>query len=799
MSNKVNIWAVYSVIFFALILPMVFGIYFQSLQISQFINVPFHSFLESIGAFVGVLIATLLLIFAKKSDLYDYVKFASLSILSMSIFDAIHSILKVGELFVLLNGLSILSGGFIASLVWFSDIKISYIKYTRLFFTLLLFIIVTVTISYLNEDLIPQMINSNGTFSKVANLLNIAGGSLFILASLFFVKKYLENGNDIELFLMGHSMLFGTAGLLFIFSNIWNIEWWLWHILKFSAYSLTLIYFLILLYSYLKEIFSKLNTLENENKTLKESLNILSEYKRAMNEGSIVSIGNRNGIITYVNDELLKVTGYEKEEVIGKPHSIFRHPDTPKDIFKNMWKTIESKEIWRGVLKNIKKDGNYIFIKITIVPILNNSGEILEYIAFRDDITELMNSQENFKSMFYTDHLTKLYNRLKLLEDVKRADNPFIAIFNIDSFKQPNDFYGDEFGDKIIQTIANKLFEEFSDVGFKLYRNHADEFTLIYDYKIGINFIEFLERIKIFLNSINESKIVIDEEELNITLSVGISKDTTDLVNADLALKEAKKSKKSIVVFDDNLQIKNIYRDNLEWTKKIKSALSEDRVKVALQPIYNINDSEIEKYEALVRIIDENGEEISPSHFLDVAKQTRLYLEITKRVVQKVFKILNEVDKEISINISAQDIIDEETKEFILNNLKESKNSNRVVFELVESEGIETFSTFKEFVEKLKEFNCKLAIDDFGTGYSNFDYLMKLEANYIKIDGSLIKDIDINASKANLVETIVTFAKKNGLKTVGEFVADKSIFDKLRVLKVDYAQGYYIGKPKLWN
>lgn len=129
--------------------------------------------------------------------------------------------------------------------------------------------------------------------------------------------------------------------------------------------------------------------------------------------------------------------------------------------------------------------------------------------------------------------------------------------------------------------------------------------------------------------------------------------------------------------------------------------------------------------------------------------------------------------------------------------LEKYKIGSRVVFEIVESESIEKFEQVRNFIEKVKSYECKIAIDDFGTGYSNFEYLLKLNADYIKIDGSMIKDIDTSKEAEIVVSTIVGFAKKMGIKTIAEFVENESILEKVKEMGIDYSQGYYFSAPKL--
>jgi EAL domain-containing protein (putative c-di-GMP-specific phosphodiesterase class I) len=139
--------------------------------------------------------------------------------------------------------------------------------------------------------------------------------------------------------------------------------------------------------------------------------------------------------------------------------------------------------------------------------------------------------------------------------------------------------------------------------------------------------------------------------------------------------------------------------------------------------------------------------------------------------------------------------LDKKVSSFILRRLNNTGNGHLVTFEIVESQEIESHIKVVNFIKKVKFLGCKIAIDDFGSGYSNFEQLLKLDIDYLKIDASLIKDIDTNRDSEIMTKSIISFAKEMGLKTIAEFVSTQSIFDKVKLLGVDYAQGYHIGKP----
>ena len=796
MQNKKDL-LLYFMLLTTLVIPILIGLYMQNFATWRFVSLPLHSFLEASGAMIAFILSGIIFVMYQDKLIFNHYHYTSFALICMGVFDGFHAMVYPGEIFVWLHSLAVFCGGILFAFVWIPQSSATKKQYVLFPIALFVFSFIIAMGSILYPQFIPQMLTSDGDFTKTANLLNIIGGSMFIMASLHFIKNYLDTSDFDSLLFAGHTMLFGSAGVLFFFSSVWDMQWWLWHFLRFFAYLVAIYFMMRTFYRFVFRLNQAKQKLQIQNDSLNQSVKLLAEYKKAIFEGSIISAADLQGNIIYVNEEFEKITGYTKEEIIGRPHSIFRHPQTPKSTFKDLWNTIENKKSWKGLIKNLRKDGSSFCAKMSVVPILDSNNEIMEYIALLEDVTELVDSQDELRKNFYTDRLTKLSNRYKLLDDLKNAKSANIAIVNIDNFKHINDFYGEDFGDKVLCNLSNRLLDLVYKFGFKTYRNHADEFSLVaYD---PTNEDDFIENIKSILLNIENSILEVDEEDIHLGLTAGISIGKLDLQLADIALKEAKKRKKDYVVYSSQLNINEEYKNNLLWKKKIIEALNDDRIQVVFQPILDNNTQNINKFESLVRLIDNDGTIVSPFQFLDIAKHSKLYPQITKRVIEKVFKYINQTHNAISINITAEDILNQSTKEFIYNQLKESNRTNQIIFELVESEGIESFDEVKLFIEKIKSYGCKIAIDDFGTGYSNFEYLLKLEADIIKIDGSLIKHIDTNQNSKNVVESIVTFAKKNGIKTVAEFVSTQAILEKVQELDIDLSQGYYISQPKFWE
>ena len=550
-----------------------------------------------------------------------------------------------------------------------------------------------------------------------------------------------------------------------------------------TEYLLLLLMLLLLIFFILKL---------KEFKKLKKENHILKQYNEATKDSNIISTADLKGNITYVNDKFCEVSLYTYEEVLGKPHSIVRGEEDGK-IFQQLWETIKNKKVWYGVLKNRKKNGEFYWVNINIRPILDEKNEIIEYIAIRHEITDLVLKTEELKRNLRLDSLTNIGNRYKLIEDVSKSVNPCISILDIVSFSDVNDFFGYKTGDNVLKIVARKIEELLIDKeNYKVYRDHSDTFCIVAENEDRDKFIKNIDEIS---KTIAKVPIVIKSRELYVQLSYVFSFESKEnLLETANIIKRYSQANKNIIIYDKALELEKDYEKNIFWTLKIKKALDEDKIVPYFQPIYNLKTSKIEKYEALVRLIDGNNV-ISPYYFLDISKKSKQYLQLTKTMIQKTFDYFKDKDFEFSINLTFEDIKSEYISSFIIELLKEYEIGHRVVFEIVESEEIDNFRKINEFFVTIREYGCKIAIDDFGSGYSNFEYLAKLNVDYIKIDGSLIKDILINKSSQNIVSMLVNFAKGQKVKTIAEFVSNKDILNKVRELGIDYVQGYYIKEP----
>jgi len=312
---------------------------------------------------------------------------------------------------------------------------------------------------------------------------------------------------------------------------------------------------------------------------------------------------------------------------------------------------------------------------------------------------------------------------------------------------------------------------------------------------------EIEEVLEKFLTNVREHSVKIDTIEYDISVvcsyTYGVFKIFED---AKIGIENALKEKKAIVYADglSGLEYENALH-NIETINTIKVALDSQNIISYFQPIVNNQTLKVEKYESLVRLIDAKGKILSPYYFLDIAKKGRYYTRITKIVLDNSFEVLRKTDKEISINLSMMDIERDDIRTYLYNLLDTyASMASRVVLELLESDDVKDFNAVLLFIETVKKRGVKIAIDDFGTGYSNFERLLMYQPDILKIDGSLIKHLQTNPNNRNIVETIVMFAQKQGMKTVAEFVENEIIFNLVKALEIDYSQGYAFGKPELF-
>lgn len=530
----------------------------------------------------------------------------------------------------------------------------------------------------------------------------------------------------------------------------------------------------------------------------------------------------KNMSILYVEDEKdLREVTHEILKSFTKNQYIAENGQEGLELFKKYEKNIDlivtdiNMPILNGLemakeIKNINPN-----IPIIITTAFSNKEYLLEsidigidkYVLKPIDIAKLLQAMSQsiiyyeLKELF-VDKLTNLPNRNKLKKDLNQTDDVLMAFFDIDGFLTLNDLFGEEIGDGILVELSYKLKEHFPANEYSVYKLDVDKFVVV-AVNSGKSVEEFYKYTKSFINKIENQSFLVNENEIDINLTVGVSH-----ANGALAYKYAQRTityartkLRKIMIYNDSFNIHQSFENNIKWLKQLKNGFKENKFQAYFQPIVDTQTKEIYKYEALIRYIDENGNEVGPYNFLDIAKKTKQYPNIIKVILKDALKLIKEKNKKVSINISYADISNRNTTKYIYDFLtaQSIEHTKLLSFEILESEEIVDFEEVSRFISEVKKFECIVGIDDFGAGYSNFHLLSKLKISFIKIDGSLIQNIHNSKDLEIIVRTISNIAKEFNVKTVAEFVANEEIYNKVKELNIDYSQGFYFDKPISYN
>lgn len=427
------------------------------------------------------------------------------------------------------------------------------------------------------------------------------------------------------------------------------------------------------------------------------------------------------------------------------------------------------------------------------------------FAALKSQLTESQRQLEDFnqnlekeveektralENLYQRDPLTGLFNRSKLLSDLEKSaytKKAFILI-DIDGFKEFNDLFGNEMGDRLLVCLAKNLQTHIPDT-HEVYRVGGDGFL------VWVNALpdETEHRLMELHHRLTENLQDNDLQSILFSITIVAAEESSQpLSTLEMTMRHAKNKKKDVLLYSPLHDQHEHYIHNLSTTQLLKRAIAEDRITPVFQPLLNLKTGQIDKYECLIRIAD--GDQLmSPAEFLEVAKKSKLYAQMTGIMLQKSFAQFAENTTQFSINLSYEDIVGEEIPK-TLERLLTPDIAPRVIFEILETEGIENYEQVSAFIHKVKALGCHIAIDDYGTGYSNLEHLLKLQIDILKIDGSLIESLP-QAHALAIVQSIVFFAQQLNITTVAEFVSSADIYEWVNKLGIDYAQGYYVGRP----
>jgi PAS domain S-box-containing protein/diguanylate cyclase (GGDEF)-like protein len=549
--------------------------------------------------------------------------------------------------------------------------------------------------------------------------------------------------------------------------------------------------------SVLEELKSDLEFAFEKLENLRKSILI---SKALEHSSSWIMIVDENFNITYVNDTVCEISGYSKEELIGKNPRIFKSGILSKDFYEGLYSSLLSGNPYTGTFINKKKSGELFYLKTTIYPV-EIPPNIKRYIAIGTDITQEVELQKEITKLQNYDKLTDLLNIsgffLIVSEELKETDRPsFLALIDIKDFISINKTYGLNVGDFLLKEVADRMRLVFPDS--ILARVSADEFAiykpLTNKKEIEVELIEFTDKIK----SVFKYPIYFGDKQITLTFNAGISIAPLDgenlellYENASTALAYSKAEGENVIeLFSKKMEEK---LKNIVFAKDIiEKAIKENLFVLFYQPFFNCKTLELEGFEALVRIKDKDGKIYTPNIFIDVLENSKYLFDYEKWLLNKIKETAQKWHIPISFNVSGNSFKNPDYIEY-LNSLNVSM---ALIMEITERVLVKNPEKTVEILSKIKESTAlKIAIDDFGIEYSSLRYLKDFPVDEIKIDISFTREIVESKKTRALVKAIITLAKELGMKTLAEGVETSQQLDILKDLGCDYVQGFLLGKP----
>ena len=521
----------------------------------------------------------------------------------------------------------------------------------------------------------------------------------------------------------------------------------------------------------------------------------LYEFKIAIDKSNnSVLFLNKKGFIYYVNESFEKNSGYKKEELINKHLSYYlKKALGEKGEYKEILESLENDRKFSKILTLKNKNNETLYEKVLLYPVYYE-GKFSNYVFLKLNITEEIKRERKIEYIAYHDSFTGLFNRKRLVEDLKnlieQKEDFYLILMDINKFKYINDAFSHSVGDKILLSIAEilkSINKEYT------YRTTGDEFALIVfdDYE------------KIADDLINRcKKIEVDGQNFKIDISMGIVrsefKNLSEILKfADIALNESKRIQSGLVLFNDELYRK--YMRKTQIAALLPKAIDDNEFYVVYQPKIDIKKHTVYSLEALVRWKNSDLGEIYPDEFIPAAEERNYIEKIDRFVLKQASKDIKELKKiypqleNISVNLSGMELVKEDLDKKIIDLIKkENTNPKYIEFEVTETYLILNIENCAKILKNLKKQGSKISIDDFGTGYSSLYYLSSLPFDTIKIDKKFVDNINENKE---LIKIIVSLAKTFDLDIVAEGVETKEQEQILYELGIHNIQGYLYSKP----
>jgi diguanylate cyclase (GGDEF)-like protein/PAS domain S-box-containing protein len=537
--------------------------------------------------------------------------------------------------------------------------------------------------------------------------------------------------------------------------------------------------------------------------------------------GDGVVTTDAKGVIDYLNPVAEALTGWRLEDSQGRAiEEIFRafHEETCEPLENPLAVAIRRTRSIKSVrpMLLIRRDGNEIYVESTASPIRDGSGAVSGGVLVFHDVSEARELNRRLSYHASHDVLTGLVNRREFehrmeraLKSAKAHESAYaLCYLDLDQFKIINDTCGHSAGDALLGQVGGLLK---SKVRWRdtLARLGGDEFGILLE---SCSLDEAMRTAELLREAVGNFKFTWEERTFRLGASIGVvplSAENTDVASvlsaADSACQAAKESGRNRVhSFEENDIDLMRRRREMQWAARINTALEEGRFELFRQTILPLQKPELGvHYELLLRMRDESGKIVAPDNFMTAAERYGITPSIDRWVIENAFRwLVSEADEReklamCSINLSGQSLGDDKFLPYVIDQFHRSGlDAGKICFEITETAAIASFSQANRFIQALKELGCKFALDDFGTGLSSFGYLKHFPVDYLKIDGSFVKEILHDPIDREMVRSINEIGHLTGKQTIAEFAENADIINMLRSLGVDYAQGYGISQPQ---
>lgn len=548
----------------------------------------------------------------------------------------------------------------------------------------------------------------------------------------------------------------------------------------------------------------------SENEEDRERLHQAAAVFDCTREGVLVT--DREGLIVHVNPAFMRITGYQREEVLGQRPNLFKSGRHSTDFYQKMFAALDSKSEWSGEIWNRRKSGEIYPQWQTIRVIHDDSGQRSHYVAVFSDISAIKNSEQELMHLAHHDPLTDLPNRLLFTDRAKQAlamaqmqkRGCALLLVDLDHFKMINDSLGHTIGDQLLKAVAERL-KAMSGPGITLARLSGDEFAVLDESCTQLEQAAALARR--IIDGLREA-FAVDRHQLFINASIGISLFPSDalsaeqlLRNADSALFKAKSAgRNDYALYTEELTAHAQRR--VETSFELRHALDQEQLRVYYQPVHDLQTSRLIGVEALVRWEHPQRGLVSPAEFIPIAERTGLIAQIDAWVMQQACRQMCQWQQAgvelafVAVNISSRLFARRELYEQVAQVLHETGLEPACLeLEVTESAVMEDPEVALEQMHHLRELGVRLAIDDFGTGYSSLLRLKRLPVQKLKIDQGFVAGLPWDEDDAAIVRVIIALAQSMGMQVHAEGIEQAEQAAFLLAQGSQLGQGYWFGRP----